>query len=61
MKTMSRYITHRFNTSDIHIHTHQVEYSTKATGDSIMTADSQPAKAEEEEEETGPDLDIDAI
>lgn len=39
----------------------EVEYSTKATGDSIMTADSQPAKAEEEEEETGPDLDIDAI
>jgi translation initiation factor 5 len=37
----------------------EVEYSSKATGDSIMTAESQPAEVEEEE--TGPDLDIDAI
>lgn len=37
----------------------QVEYSSKATGDSIITAESQPAKVEEEE--TGPDVDIDAI
>lgn len=34
----------------------EVEYSSKATGDSIMTADSKPAQ-----EEAGPDVDIDAI
>jgi translation initiation factor 5 len=37
----------------------EVEYSSKATGDSIMTAESQPAEVEEGE--AGPDFDIDAI